>query len=164
MNKFRSLFNEESNARHLLAVYRIGEAFGQAKDRYRSLVNSGQATPVDEQLYGYFRYGAFTTAVIYFASEVLVEILGSSLISKNQIRLQDEYEGDRQAAIEHLQRLVEFTLAPIPSELEGSDGYAALRTDAGIKKIRQRILVTVRQLRALQEEAVSALSDGLTVA
>ena len=161
---YRALFNDESDVHHLLAVYRIGEAFGEAKDRYRTLVNNQQASPVEEEMYGYFRYGAFTTALIYLASEVLVEIFGGSRSVKIRLRLERSYESDRESTIEHLQRLVKFTLAPIPSELAENDAYAQLRTDPGITRLRERVLVTVRQMDALQEDAIRALRKGWTLA
>ena len=158
---YRSLFNGSTDVRHLLAVYRIGEAVGATKDRYRGLIKDEDATETQEQLYGFFRYGAFTTAVIYFASEVLLEIFGSGSSAKQNLRLVPTHENDRQLAIAHLQKLIEFTIAPIPAELIGPDSYARLRTEAGIATIKRRIQATVGQIRAVQEDILTSLVEGL---
>ena len=160
---YRALFNENSDVHHLLVVYRIGEAVGETKNRYKILANSDEPNEADRQLYSYFRYGAFTTAVVYFASEVLLEILGAGQNAKKSIRLVPTYEDDRDSAINYLRRLVEFTIAPIPSELEGIDAYAALRTETSIGSLRDRIQVSVRQMRALREEVLESLVEGLSI-
>jgi hypothetical protein len=65
--KYRSLFNESQDVRHLLFVYRLGEAIAATKDQHRRSTEEGTASETDATLYGYFRYGAFTHVVLHLA-------------------------------------------------------------------------------------------------
>ncbi|WP_420444364.1 AIPR family protein [Candidatus Poriferisodalis sp.] len=161
---YRALFNDETDIHQLLLVYRLGEAVGATKDKLRRTVQDGRATEFQSKSYGYFRYGAFVTAVIYFASEVLSESLGIQRQSKDQLRLKPDLASDRALAIAYFQRLVEFTIAPIPTSLDGSEAYSRLRSEEGIAAVRDRVLVTVAQMRAAQQDAaLDALTEGVLV-
>ncbi len=157
---YRDLFNDEADVRHLLAVYRLGEAVGATKDYYKQKVKEETASEAEAELYDYFRYGAFTTVAIFLASEVVSEIVGGGRAVKGRLKLTARYEKDRELTIEYLRKVVEVALAPIPSELEEGDAYGKLRTEAGVATLRDRVQVSVRQLKALQADAVEALVEG----
>jgi len=74
--KYRSLFSESSDVRHLLFVYRLGDAIGATKDEYRATIDEGRASETDATLYGYFRYGAFTHVALHLCAEMLAELFG----------------------------------------------------------------------------------------
>ena len=158
---YRSLFNSNSEVRHLLAVYRIGEAVGATKDHYREKVVNETASTTEETLYGYFRYGPFTTVVIYLVSEVLAELFGGGPNVKGQLRIDAPYETDRDSTIAQLRRLVEFTVAPIPTVLDGKDAYAELRTMPGVLGLRGAVQVYASQFKTLNEDMINSLKRGL---
>ena len=83
--RYRSLFNDQANVRHLLLVYRLGEAVAATKDEYKNLVKSQEANETQETIYGYFRYGVFTNAVIFLVAELLSEITGGGQIRRTDL-------------------------------------------------------------------------------
>ena len=159
--RYRDLFNENSDVRHLLFVYRLGEAIGATKDEYRRSVEQETASETDATLYGYFRYGAFTHAVVHLCAEVLAELFGSGPNVKKRFILSDAMARDRQRAIVLMKRLVKFALAPIPSELADSDAYEQLRSKEGVARLADRVRVTVNQMRSVSPEIVERLKKGV---
>jgi hypothetical protein len=159
--KYRRLFSESSDVRHLLFVYRLGEAIGASKDEYRRSVEQETASETDATLYGYFRYGAFTHAVLHVCAEILAELFGGGPNVKKRFVLSDAVARDRERAVALMKKVVKFTLAPIPSELAHEDAYQQLRSSAGIERLGSRVRVTVNQMRSVSPEIVEKLKEGI---
>lgn len=159
--KYRALFNQASDVRHLLFVYRLGEAIGATKDDYRDGVEKGTASDTEAKLYSFFRYGIFTHVALFLTAEMLAELYGGGPGIKNRFALIEEIERNRKEAIEALKRVVKFTLAPVPSELIEEDAYAELRSKAGQDKLENRIKVSVNQMRSVEPAVVERLKDGI---
>jgi len=161
--KYRSLFNDHSDVRHLLFAYRLGEAVAATKDEYRRKVDAETANETEGNLYSYFRYGAFTHVAIYLVGELLAEIFGGGPAVKNRFGLASELEESRGEAIEALTRVVKFALPVIPPELEGQDAYEQIRSKEGIMKLAGRIRASANQFQAVQPETVEALKVAIRV-
>lgn len=159
--KYRSLFSESSDVRHLLFVYRLGEAIGATKDEYRVTIDEDKASETDATLYGYFRYGAFTHVVLHLCAEMLAELFGGGPNVKWLFALSDVLKQDREAAIAAMKAVVKFALAPIPSELAGSDAYEQLRSKEGIDRLASRVRVSLNQMRSVSPETVDRLKKGI---
>jgi len=56
---------------------------------------------------------------------------------------------------------VKFVLAPIPSELAGSDAYEQLRSKEGIDRLASRVRVSLNQMRSVFPETVEKLKEGI---
>jgi hypothetical protein len=161
--KYRSLFNEASNIRHLLFVYRLGEAIAATKDEYREAVAKETASETEAKLYSFFRFGIFTHLALFLAAETLTELYGGGAGIKGRFALTEELERNREKSIEVLKRLVKFSLAPIPSELGGEDPYATLRSIAGQEQLGSRVRVSVNQMRSVDTGVVERLKEGIVV-
>jgi hypothetical protein len=159
--KYRSLFNESQDVRHLLFVYRLGEAIGATKDQYRRSSEEGTASETDATLYGYFRYGAFTHVVLHLCAEMLAELFGGGPNVKKRFTLSEPLSRHRDDAISALKRMVGFTLAPIPSELANKDAFQELRSSPGIESLADRVRVSLGQMRSVSPEIVARLKEGI---
>jgi len=159
--KYRSLFNESQDVRHLLFVYRLGEAIGATKDQYRRSTEEGTASETDATLYGYFRYGAFTHVVLHLCAEMLAELFGGGPNVKKRFTLSEPLSRHRDDAISALKRMVGFTLAPIPSELANKDAFQELRSSPGIESLADRVRVSLGQMRSVSPEIVARLKEGI---
>ena len=159
--KYHALFSDASDVRHLLFVYRLGEAIGSTKDDYRAATDNLTANETQAALYGYFRYGVFVHVALHLCAVVLAELFGGGPSVKKLLVLSDSLERDREAAIKALKPLVGFTLAPIPSELENQDAYKQLRSKEGIEKLAKRVRVSVNQTRSALPEAVEKLKKPI---
>jgi hypothetical protein len=158
---YRRLFNDRSDVRHLLFIYRLGEAIGATKDEYRALTESGKASETDSTLYSYFRYGVFTHVALHLCAVTLAELFGGGPNVKMQFALDDGLVGDRPKAIGALKRTVKFALAPVPSELAGKDPYEQLRSSAGIENLASRVRVSVKQMQSVAAEVIERLREGV---
>jgi len=161
--KYRSLFNESQDVRHLLFVYRLGEAIGATKDQYRRSTEEGTASETDATLYGYFRYGAFTHVVLHLCAEMLAELFGGGPNVKKRFTLSHPLSRQRDDAISALKRVVGFTLAPIPSELANKDAFQELRSSPGIESLADRVRVSLSQMRSVSPDIVARLKEGIEV-
>jgi len=159
--KYRSLFNDNTDVRHLLFIYRLGEAVGATKDEYREAIAAESANETEAALYGYFRFGAFSHVVLDLCAEMLSELFGGGPNVKGRFALTDPLAQDRQSAIAALKGIVKFTLSPIPSELRNRDAYEQLRSSPGIEGLENRVQVTLNQMKAMSPDSVQNLKQGI---
>lgn len=159
--KYRSLFSDSSDVRHLLFVYRLGEAIGATKDGYRRSLEQDTASETDATVYGYFRYGAFTHVVLHLCAQMLAELFGGGPGVKKRFILSDRVARDRDTAVALMKRVVKFTLAPLPSELAETDAYEQFRSTTGIANLANRVRVSVSQIQSVQPEIVDKLREGI---
>jgi len=160
---YRQLFPEEFNVRHLLLVYRLGEAIAATKDEYRQKVETGE-TGDEATIYSYFRYGAFSHVALYLCAEVLGALFGGGQELRRRLVLDKEPLGDRDAAVGHLKSLVKWTLAPVPTELADRDAFQAFRSMDEVKKIAASLRTTVGQWRARDKlrEELDSMREGIS--
>lgn len=159
---YRSLFSDSTDVRHLLFVYRLGEAVAATKDEYRALVQEGTASNTHETLYSYFRYGVFTHVALHLCAELLAEVFGGGADVKKRLCLSDDIANDRDGAVNTLTRHVKFVLAPVPSQLKGADAYDKLRSTGGIETLSDSVRANLRQMEALTPEVINKLKQGVS--
>ena len=158
---YRYLFSDTTDVRHLLFVYRLGEAVGGVKDEYRAATEQGTANETDATLYSYFRYGAFNHVAIHVCAETLAEVFGGGPQVKKRFILSEASVGSRETAMETLKRIVKFSLAPIPAQVSGGDAYEHFRSSEGISNLASHVRTTVNQMRGVSPEIVDKLKDGI---
>ena len=158
-----TLFNNSSSVRHLLFVYRLGEAIGAVKDAYRTACEGKAASDTDQKLYGYFRFGAFTHVVLHLCAELLEELFGGGAATKKRLCLSQDLERNREQALGQLEKLVKYVLAPIPFALQGLDEYQQFRSTEGIKRMADALHISVRQFRSINQASEELLKTGIVV-
>ena len=73
--RYRSLFDESSDARNLLFIYRLGNAVARAKQALKAKEDAGIASVDEQRWHGYFAYKGFAYAHIFTCAEVIGVLL-----------------------------------------------------------------------------------------
>lgn len=151
--KYSSIFNTSSDVRNILFIYRLGEAIGVVKDELKQAYNNGTANAEDAELYGYFRYPAFSYVVLSICAKALKYILrvrNEDFVYK--VKMQDDNLKEFSRAYGILSALVKLALAPVVPYLKGKQAYAEFKVKSGIDGITDAVLVSIRQLEAMKPE------------
>ena len=158
---YRSLFNDVTDVRHLLFVYRLGEAVGSVKDEYRVASDGGTATETESTLYSYFRYGAFFHVALHLCAETLAEAVGGGVSVKRLFALDGVLSGSHRQGIDALKKVVKFSLAPLPGYLSGRDAFEHFRSMDTIGTLASQVRTTVNQMRGVRADIVEELTAGI---
>lgn len=160
--KYRTIFSTNSDVRHLLFVYRLGQAVGKVKDELRTIAKREDAPESAETLYGYFRYGAFSYVVMDLCAETLCNILSTR--ERNRITAPDELLKDEPKALDALTPFVKAVLRPLPAYLREKDAYVEFKTKAGIDGLKDSVTVSLQQLEDMNPEVWQPLRKVLAIA
>jgi hypothetical protein len=141
------LYDERTDARNLLLVYRLGAAVAQAKARLKGAVDTGSATADEVARFQYFRYGSFAFVVVYVCSAVLGLLLRArdDLFVRNVV-LREDLQADRDASETLLARLAYMAISPIQVFLSDKDAYQVLKTQDGVKSIARHVRAFCEQV------------------
>ena len=163
-SKYNRLFNANSDVLNLLFVYRLGEAVSSVKDDIRAKIDGGTASDAEVEHYSYFRYGAFTYALIYLCSEALRAIVAAKGVDfKARIAMPDETLKSRENAVLALKPLVQLVLKPLPSALKDKEAYTAFKSLDSLQSLAQSIQVTLEQLLVMQADALDSIRKAMIV-
>jgi len=151
--KYSSIFNKYSVVRNIIFVYRLGETIGAVKDELKQKYNDGTANEEDKELYGYFRFPAFSYVVLSICAKALKYILrvgDDDFVYK--VKMNDDELKEFEKAKGILSALVKVVLAPIVPYLKGKQAYTEFKIRSGIEGITAAVLVSIRQLEAMRPE------------
>lgn len=151
--KYSSIFNSSSVVRNILFVYRLGETIGAVKDELKQKYNDVIASAGDQELYGYFRFPAFSYVVLSICAKALKYILRVSnddFVYK--VKMEDDKLRELGKAIGILSALVKVVVAPIVPHLRGKQAYAEFKIKGGIDGITDAVLVSLTQLEAVKPD------------
>ena len=160
--KYSSIFNSSSVVRNILFVYRLGETIGAVKDELKQKYNDGIASAEDAELYGYFRFPAFSYVVLSICAKALKYILGvgnDNFVYK--VKMKDDELRELGKAMGILSALVKVVLAPIVPYLKGKQAYAEFKIKSGIDGITDAVLVSLRQLEAMNPEIFKTFREKI---
>ena len=160
--KYSSIFNNSSVVRNILFVYRLGETIGIVKDGLKQKYNDGTANEEDKELYGYFRFPAFSYVVLSICAKALKYILrvgADDFVYK--VKMNDDELRELGKAKGILSGLVGVVVAPIVPYLRGKQAYAEFKIKSGIDGITDAVLVSLRQLEAINEEIFDNLREQI---
>lgn len=161
--RYNSLFGQHSDVRHLLLAYRIGEAVIGVKNHLKSLVKAETATDEQQTMYGYFRYGAFSYALISLVADVVVELKQEGAAARSRLYLSAEVESDREAAIEYLSTIVRWVLRPLPKALEEKDAFAVFRSDTQLRELSKHLQELAGGVQEASPEAIDPMVERIEV-
>lgn len=160
--KYSSIFNNTSDIRNILFIYRLGETIGVVKDELKQKYNDGTANAEDIELYGYFRYPAFSYVVLSICAKALKYILrvgNEDFVYK--VKMHDDNLREFSKARDILSGLVKIVLAPVVPQLKGKQAYAEFKVKSGIDSITDAVLITIRQLEAMNPEIFKGLREDI---
>lgn len=151
--KYSSIFNSSSIVRNILFVYRLGETIGTVKDELKQKYSDGIASAEDEELYGYFRFPAFSYVVLSICAKALEYILRvGNDYSVYKVKMGDDELRELGKANVILSALVKVVVAPIVPYLRGKQAYAEFKIKSGVDGITDAVLVSLKQLEAVNPE------------
>lgn len=160
--KYRKLFDEHSDVRNLLFVYRLGNGVARTKVALRETIAGGAGTADDEARYEYFRYGAFAFVVIHVCAEVLcLWRREDGYESKRRISLEDDILFDQEASEDLLSKLARQVLGPIHAYLRDKDAYEQLKTQAGVQGIVEHTKAMIEQVTEMRPDTYEEFTDPL---
>jgi hypothetical protein len=162
--KYSSIFNKYSVVRNILFVYRLGETIGAVKDELKQKYNDGTANEEDKELYGYFRFPAFSYVVLSICAKALKYILrvgNDNFVYK--VKMEDDELKEFEKAKSILSALVKVVLAPIVPYLKGKQAYTEFKIKSGIDGITDAVLVSIRQLEAMRPEIFEDFRKKITM-
>ena len=162
--KYSSIFNKYSVVRNILFVYRLGETIGAVKDELKQKYNDGTANEEDKELYGYFRFPAFSYVVLSICAKALKYILrvgNDNFVYK--VKMKDDELREFEKAEGILSALVKVVLAPIVPYLKGKQAYTEFKIKSGIDGITDAVLVSIRQLEAMRPEIFEDFREKITM-
>ena len=138
--KYSSIFSNSSVVRNILFVYRLGETIGIVKDELKMKYNDGIAGEDDKELYGYFRFPAFSYVVLSICAKALKYILRVSTEDfVYKVKMKDDELKELEKAKGTLEGLVKVVVAPIVPYLKGKQAYNEFKIKAGIDAITDAV-------------------------
>jgi hypothetical protein len=162
--KYSSIFNTSSDIRNILFIYRLGETIGAVKDEYRQLYNSGSASEDITDLYGFFRFPAFSYVVLSICAKALKNVLkaqNDDFVYK--VKMDDKKLKDLNKSKVILEGLVKAALAPIVPYLKDKQAYAEFKTKTGVDGITSAVLVSLQQLEAINKEIFADFRKNIII-
>lgn len=160
--KYSSIFNSSSDVRNILFIYRLGETIGSVKDELKQKYNDGTANAEDIELYGYFRFPAFSYVVLSICAKALKYIISTGnedFVYK--IKMNDDDLKALNNAKADLSALVKVVIAPIVPYLKGKQAYAEFKVKSGVDGIIDAVLVSLRQLEAINPEIFNKFREKI---
>jgi hypothetical protein len=160
--KYSSIFNKSSVVSNILFVYRLGETIGTVKDELKQKYNDGIASAEDQELYGYFRFPAFSYVVLSICAKALKYILSvgnDDFVYK--VKMEDDELRELGKAKGILSALVKVVVAPIVPYLRGKQAYAEFKIKSGIDGITDAVLVSLKQLEAMNPEIFKTFREKI---
>ncbi len=163
-SRYRRLFDENSNVRNLLFIYRLGNAVTRSKMRLKEKVGSSLASEDEKTRYQYFRYAGFPFALIHVCAEVLGFLLeATDQEFRRLVTLKQSILLDADGAEEHLSRFVEVVLPPVCMHLEGRDAYRELKTQSGVESIASHTKAIVEQVHQMKPDTYVELTNEVEI-
>jgi len=161
-SKYSSIFNNLSDVRNILFIYRLGETIGAVKDELKQKYNDETANEQDKELYGYFRFPAFSYVVLSICAKVLKYILrvgNDDFVYK--VKMKDDEIRELGKAKGILSGLIKVLLVPIVPYLKEKQAYAEFKIKSGIDGITDAVLVSISQLEAMNPEIFKPIREKL---
>jgi hypothetical protein len=161
-SRYRRLFDESTNVRNLLFIYRLWGAVARSKARLKAKLDAETATEDDRAKSQYFRYGAFAFVLIYVCSEVIGLLLGArDPTFKRRVVLEDALLKDVEKSEEFLSRLCDAALGPVHMHLKGKDAYQVLKTQSGAEAIATHAKTLIEQVHQMKPDTYDEFTKQL---
>lgn len=167
--RYRAAFRTETDVRHYLFVYRLGEAVSAAKLELRAEVDKGgSGGDLAEETYKYFRYGTFSHVVVTTAARVLGTWL-EKLDSEYRIKV--TLASDPTVNLAEWDRLlrtlvVDVVLPAMKAYLRGvpdAELFSKLKSATDARDVAEAARALVEQVEGMKPGTYSEITDQLVL-
>jgi hypothetical protein len=161
-SRYRRLFDDASDVRNLLFIFRLGAGVARAKAELKAKIDGGIATPEEISKYQYFRYGSFGFTLIYVCAEIIGLLMRApDATYRRRVTLRDAVLRDPDRAEAFTQQLVEQVLGPVHAYLKGKDAYQLLKTQDGVAAAANHARTIFEQVQQMNAKLYDPLIRDL---
>ncbi len=163
-SRYRGLFDEDTHAKNLLFIYRLGGLIQSVKAEYKEKSSSGSANETELAVTSYFRYGAFPFVLLHTCAEVIGSWMsGREPHFRRRVTLPDEILLNEEKFFESMLPFVNAILVPIHQHLKSSnsDAYQVTRSQAGVRELVENTKTLMSSLEQMQPDVYNEIKSTL---